>query len=277
VSVAGSSTTKGSFTLPGGGQIAYQTSGHATSGPPVLLIRPLGGSMELWGPFRARLAETHRIIAFDHRGSGRSSPASLLTTTASLARDSLHLLDHLGVDRAQVFGISLGGMVATWASLIAPRRVTRLVIAAAPARGLALSRAGLGRGLSLASCLALPHREIEAGLIHRILSRRFREAHPDEVLQIERRASEAPTSRAGLIELALAAGLHDVRRHLGRIRAATLVLAGDDDSLLGTDAPRALAAAIRGADFAIIPGSGHDLTLEQPLVTAARVAAFFDR
>ena len=265
------------FAVPGGGQIAYQTSGHGHGGPPVLLIRPLGGSMALWGPFGAALAETHRIIAFDHRGSGRSSAAPLMTTTAGLARDSLHLLDHPGIDRARVFGISLGGMVATWVSFIAPARVTKLCLAAAPARGLALSRAGLGRGLSLAACLARPSHEIEACLIHRILSRRFREAHPAEVRQIEQRAGEAPTSRAGLVQLALAGALHDARRYLARIHAPTLVLAGGDDALLGTEAPRALAAAITGAELAIIAGSGHDLTLEQPIATAARVAAFFDR
>jgi 3-oxoadipate enol-lactonase len=272
-----SADDQGSFALPGGGQIAYHVSGTGTGGPPVLLIRPLGGSMALWGPFRASLAETHRIIAFDHRGSGRSSAAPLVTTTAGLARDSLHLLDHLGVDRAQVFGISLGGMVATWVALIAPARVAKLCIAAAPARGISLSRAGLGRGLSLAACLARPSHEIEACLIHRILSRHFREGHPAEVREIERRASEAPTSRAGLIQLALAAGLHDTQRYLGRIQAPTLVLAGDHDTLLGTEAPRALAAAIPGAEISIIADTGHDLTLEQPMATAARVAAFFDR
>ena len=55
------------------------------------------------------------------------------------------------------------------------------------------------------------------------------------------------------------------------------MLAGDHDALLGTEAPRALAAAIPGAELAIVAESGHDLTLEQPVATAARVAAFFDR
>jgi pimeloyl-ACP methyl ester carboxylesterase len=274
---ASASIETGSFELPDGGQIAYQTSGRGSGGPPVLLIRPLGGSMALWGPFRAALASTHRIIAFDHRGSGRSSGAPLHTTTATLARDGLHLLDHLGVDRAQVFGISLGGMVATWVALIAPSRVTRLCLAATPARGLALSRAGLGRGLSLAACLARPIDEMEACMVHRILSRRFRDEHVAEVREIERRASAAPTSRAGVVQLALAGALHDARRYLARIPAPTLVLAGDHDALLGTEAPRALAAAIPGAEFAIVAESGHDLTLEQPVATAARVAAFFDR
>lgn len=261
--------------LPDGGTIAYETCGPRHAGPPVLLLRPLGGSMALWGSFRARLAETHRIVAFDHRGSGRSSAAPVLTTTRSLARDALDLLDHLGIARAQVFGISLGGMVATCLAILAPARVARLCIAAAPACGLALSRAGLGRGLALAACLARPRGEIEASLIDRILSRQFRDAHPEALRRIEALANAEPSSRVALVQLALAAAMHDARGSLARITSPTLVLAGEHDALLGTAAPRALAAAIRGARFAIIADSGHDLTLEQPLTTAASVARFF--
>jgi len=261
--------------LPDGGTIAYETCGPPHTGAPVLLLRPLGGSMALWGAFRARLAETHRIVAFDHRGSGRSSAAPVLTTTRSLARDALDLLDHLGAPRAQVFGISLGGMVATSLAILAPARVANLCIAAAPACGLALSRAGLGRGLALAACLARPRREIGACLIDRILSRHFRDAHPEALRRIEALADAEPSSRVALAQLALAAAMHDARGSLARITAPTLVLAGEHDALLGTAAPRALAAAIRGATFAIVADSGHDLTLEQPLTTAARVARFF--
>lgn len=265
---------EGLAALPDGGQIAYQISGSQRSGAPLLLIRPLGGSMTLWGSFRTHLAATHRIIAFDHRGSGRSSALPVVTTTKRLARDALALLDQLGVERAQVFGLSLGGMVATWLAILAPARVDRLCIAAAPACGLALSRAGLRRGFALAGCLVRPRDEIEAALVDRILSRQFRESHPEELRRIEALANAEPSARVALAQLALAAAMHDVRGALVGITAPTLVLAGEHDALLGTEAPRALAAAIHGATFDLIAGSGHDLTLEQPLTTAARVASF---
>ena len=231
--------------------------------------------MTLWGSFRTRLAATHRIIAFDHRGSGSSSALPFVTTTKRLARDALALLDHLEVERAQVFGLSLGGMAATWLAILAPARVNRLCIASAPACGLSLSRAGLGRGLALAACLLRPRDEIEAALVDRILSRHFRERHPEDLRRIEALANAEPSARVALVQLALAAATHDARGALVAITAPTLVLAGEHDALLGTEAPRALAAAIRGATFAIIAGSGHDLTLEQPLTTATRVALFF--
>jgi pimeloyl-ACP methyl ester carboxylesterase len=262
--------------LPDGGKIAYQVRGRKHGGTPVLLVRPLGGSMALSDPFRAHLAEHHRVIAFDHRGSGFSSRTPLLTTTRGMARDTLHLLDHLGVERAHIFGISLGGMVASWIGILAPWRVTKLCIAAAPTNGIELTRAGLGRGLSLLACLAKPLAEVEASLVDRILSRSFRENHPEEVQRIERLVRAETATRTELTKLALAGARHDVRRSLHRISAPTLVLAGAHDALLGTEPPRALAAAIRGATFDVIADSGHDLTLEQPITTAARVAVFFE-
>lgn len=262
--------------LPDGGRIAYQIRGRDQGGTPVLVIRPLGGSMALWDPFRALLAEHHRVIAFDHRGSGFSSRTPTFTTTQTMARDTLHLLDHLKIPRAHVFGISLGGMVATWLAILAPSRVAKLCLAAAPARGIALTRAGLGRGLSLLACLTKPLEDVEASLVDRILSRSFRENHPDEERRIDRLVRAEGSTRTELMKLALAGALHDARSELHRISAPTQVLAGANDVLLGTEAPRALAAAIRGATFAIIPDSGHDLTLEQPAATAARVAELFE-
>jgi 3-oxoadipate enol-lactonase len=262
--------------LPDGGGITYELHGRAHPGVPVLLLRPLGGAMALWGAFRDVLAEKLRVVSFDLRGTGRSTaePRRWLTTR-DLARDGLHVLDHLGVRLAHVFGISLGGMTATWLAILAPSRVARLCIASAPARGLELTRAGLRRELALAACFVRPRADVEASLVARILSPKFRVTHPEAVHRIERLIREAPASRASLLEHALAGVMHDARRQLRNVECPTLVLAGDRDTLLGAAAPHALADAIQGAAFELVAGAGHDLTLEQPIVTATRVSEFF--
>lgn len=261
--------------LPDGGEIAYQIRGGSRLGTPVVLLRPLGGSTAIWGLFRTLLTGAFRVIALDHRGNGRSSAAPVGVTTRGLARDAIHVLDHLGIARAHVFGLSLGGMAATWLALLAPSRVARLCLASTPARGIELSHAGVRRELALAACFARPLPEVEPALVHRVLSHGFREAHPDQVRLIESTVRADPSTRTALIKHALAGLLHDARRELGRIHAPTLVLAGRNDHLLGLEAPRALAAGIPGATFEVIADAGHDLTLEQPSVTAARVARFF--
>jgi pimeloyl-ACP methyl ester carboxylesterase len=261
--------------LPDGGRLAVSVRGATLPDPPILLIRPLGGSIALWGEFADRLAERRRVLVFDHRGVGFSQPGDARTTTQQLARDALHVLDHLSISIADVFGISLGGMTATWLARIAPQRIARLCLAATPAEGVALSRAGVRRGLALAACFARAGDDVEPALVRRVLSRRFRAEHPDRLAQIERTVRATPTPRAALLRLALAGARHDASRELCKIAATTLVLTGERDALLGPEPTRALAAAIPGATHDVIPDAGHDLTLEQPLATAERVANFF--
>jgi 3-oxoadipate enol-lactonase len=253
------------------GSIGYEVRG-LEHGVPLLLIRPLGGSMALWGTFRTLLEEQFRVISFDLRGMGRSSPADEWSTTRRLAGDALRVLNELGVDEAHVFGISLGGMIATWMGILAPTRVRKLCIASAPAHGLELQRSGLRRGLRLAACFA--RREVEVCLVHSMLSARFRTQHPDAVRSIDALLRQDPAPRSTLFDLALASVLHETGGKLHRIRAGTLVLAGQNDRFLGVDCSRVLARAIPRATFEVIPDAGHDLTLEQPEVTAERVARF---
>ncbi len=264
-------------TRPDGGRIAYRIHGGASgacSRPTVLLVRPLGGTMALWGRFRDQLAEQYRVLSFDLRGCGESSPTPRITSTQEIAGDAIAVMDAVGVRRAHVFGISLGGMAATWLAIDHPQRVARLCIAAAPTRGLEVTHNGLLRELALAACLLRPQPQVEVKMVHRLLSREFRASHPREVEWIEREVGRQPSSRTTLAHLALAALRHDARDRVEDIRAPTLVLAGGHDALLGIDAPKQLADAI-GAQFEVVAGSGHDLTLERPIPTANAAATFF--
>ncbi|HEX5655655.1 MAG TPA: alpha/beta fold hydrolase [Polyangiales bacterium] len=263
-----------SFVNIPGGRLAYAWHGdHA--GTPLLLIRPLGGTMALWDPFRLALAERVRVLSFDLRGTGASSAHAPFGTRA-IARDALALLRALGVPRAHVFGISLGGMAATWLALDAPSSIARLCIACAPPLGLELTHAGLRRELAMAACFLRPRGEVEPALVTRVLSHRFRREHPDRVRRIAHTVAANPSTRASLFGHALAGLLHRPR-HLSQLRVPTLVLSGQHDGLLGSAPPRELAAKIPGAEWCEIPDSGHDLTLEQPDETARVVLAYLER
>ena len=233
--------------------------------------------MELWGSFRAALSDDCKVISFDHRGSGHSSRAPRMVTTKSLARDALGLLAHLKVRRTHVFGVSLGGMAATWLSTFAPLVVAKLCLASTPARGIELSHAGLRRDLALARCFLREGGEVEAALVLRILSPAFRAAHGAKVRWILETVRAQPSTRTALLEHALAGLMHDARRALPAVRAETLVLAGEHDALLGTALPRALSSRLPNATFEVIAASGHDITLEQPLSSARRLERFLYR
>ena len=86
----------------------------------------LGGDSTAW-PFQlAALAPRHRVLVFDNRGAGQSDAPDAPYTTRGMAEDLLALLDALGVERAHLLGLSLGGAIAQEAVLAAPARFASL-------------------------------------------------------------------------------------------------------------------------------------------------------
>jgi pimeloyl-ACP methyl ester carboxylesterase len=240
---------------------------------PVVLLRPIAGTVELWGEFRTELARHFRVIACEARGIGRSPPAAVPTTTRGMARDVAALLDELGVAGAHVFGLSLGGMVATWLAIERRDLVDRLVLGSTPPRGLELLGAAR-KGPSFAICLARRAGDREACLAERALSRTFKQRQPDRTEQILAEVRRERGSLRSLVLHGAAGAAHDARSRLGEITAGTLCIAGEHDPLVGPEPMRVLCEAIAGARLHVMPATGHDLSLEQPHALAALVAEF---
>lgn len=257
---------RGVIALDEGGEIAFEVTGPRDA-QRVLLVRPLAGSMALWGDFADRLARRYRVVAFDHRGVGDSSDAPVDVSTRSMARDAVAVLDALGVERAHVFGVSLGAMVATWVAVDAPDRVERLCLACAGPTGLTLSAEAPAKGAEVARALVAPEDEA----IPRLAAAMRADGDPGE---LARGAGES-VRKLEVLKHAAAAALHDASGALASVRAPTLVLAAGEDPVMGTAGPRALAEGIAGARFEVIEGAGHDVTAERPEAVASRVAAFF--
>jgi pimeloyl-ACP methyl ester carboxylesterase len=110
----------------------YEESG---SGPPLVLLH--GGLLTIGLSFGAvipTLAERHRVIAVELQGHGRTGDIDRPMTFEHLAGDVVGLLDHLGIDNADVFGFSLGGLTTYELLVHHPGRVRRAVVASADHR-----------------------------------------------------------------------------------------------------------------------------------------------
>lgn len=109
----------------------YETHG---AGRPMILIHGGLGSGEMFGPILSTLASHHQVIAPDLQGHGRTADIDRPIDVRLMADDIAALIDHLGLDRPELVGYSLGGGVAFWTAVKFPMKVGRLVMASANIR-----------------------------------------------------------------------------------------------------------------------------------------------
>lgn len=113
--------------MPEAGGLYYETYGSAEA-PPLILSSGLGGSAGYWAPNLAALAAHFRVLAYDHRGTGRSERALPETTSVEdMAGDVIQLMDALGIERAHFIGHALGGAIGV-ETAIRSGRIDRLVV-----------------------------------------------------------------------------------------------------------------------------------------------------
>ncbi len=115
-----------SFAEVNGQRIRFEDSGG--SGPPLILSHGFLMDREMFAPQVAALAPEFRVITWDERGFGETESDGQPFTYWDSARDCLGLLDHLGIDRAVLGGMSQGGFLSLRAALLAPERVRALVL-----------------------------------------------------------------------------------------------------------------------------------------------------
>lgn len=99
--------------------------------PPLLLLMGLGGNIGMWEPLRSMLAQRAGMttVAFDVPGTGQSPPSRWPLTMPAVGRLAVRILNQLGIERANVLGLSWGGLLAQQLALSAPRRARRIILA----------------------------------------------------------------------------------------------------------------------------------------------------
>jgi 3-oxoadipate enol-lactonase len=233
------------------------------TGEPLLLIMGMGGHHRMWGePFLSLMERDFDLVAFDHRGIGTSDRADEPFSVADLADDAARVMDEVGWDRAHVFGISLGGMVAQELVLRYPERV----------RTLALGCTYSGKGGDLTA--AGPGRAIEAGLtgdrelairtsFEVNVSRAF--AADDANYTVFREQALSTRVPIPVVVMQSQAAIeHDALERLAEIAAPTLVIHGTADEMVAAGNGEQIAKAIPGARLELFDGAGHLFWWEQP-------------
>ncbi len=238
-------------------ELYYEERG---SGRAMLLVPGIPALASDWAPLAERLSGSRRMIAFDNRGSGRSSVTPGPYSTALLAADAVALLDHLGIERADVFGMSLGGMIAQELTLARPERVDRLV--------LGCTHCGVSHAARMPSATgrAFAMETDDWELRMRSLAPfAFARGVDGEILDrfVEKKSRDVQDPAGYQAEID-AVRHHDALDRLGTIGAPTLVITGDDDQVIPGASSEVLAERIPDARLEVIAGAGHLFFLERP-------------
>jgi len=239
-------------------------------GPPLLLLHGLGGSQDDWRRQVPAFAQRYRVIVPDLRGFGDSERREPFTVQQH-ARDVAALLGALGIPRAHVVGLSMGGAVAMELALSDPARVAGLVLAnTAPGfelRGWQRRYMAFSRFL-----LALL---FGVGGVARLFSRAVFPAPHQE--RLRRRLLERASHTSRWVYLASLRSL--IRWHaedrLPALRAPTLVIGAEHD-YTDIHEKRRWAAKVPGARVVMLPGSRHRSELDAPAAFNDAVGRFLD-
>ena len=262
-----------------GTHLYYETLG---SGAPLLLLNGIGLELHAWGlapdgvpfpgSFADALARERRVVLVDACGAGRSGPVHLPCTTSKMAADALTLINHLALGPVDVLGLSMGGLVAQELSLLAPRAVRGLVLAATAARLPGRSRRVVDTWrrflLTGANADALGREQVSWVFGPQTLDN---DALTEGILAAM--AAGPAIQPEGFSAHADACLGHDSRTQAARITAPALVLCGRDDILIPHAASEELAKALPRARTTMLAG-GHAFLMESPEAAAAAVLAF---
>jgi pimeloyl-ACP methyl ester carboxylesterase len=243
-------------------QLSYECGG---SGPPLLLIMGMGGTILHWGePFLRGLRKSFEVIAYDHRGVGDSSSLDGPFTVAQLAQDANRLLDALDLPSAHVLGVSMGGMVAQELALTHPERVRSLT--------LGCTYCG-GRGSLLASQEVVEHliRAMISGERERLLRAAWEvsvcapRARDADLWAAWRNVGMKRSVAFEVIGLQMRAiSEHDTSRCLAALRSPTLVLHGTEDEMIPSSNAHMVHERLPNGRLQILDGAGHLFFWEQP-------------
>ena len=270
----------GFCTTADGVRIAYALVGE---GPPLVKAPNWLTHLEfewnspVWRHWWEELAKDHLVVRFDQRGSGLSDRSVGAQSFDAWVRDLSAVVDHIGLDQFDLLGISQGGAIAADYAASHPRRVDRLILYGAYARGkakrgdsveefdaiLTLTRAGWGR---------------DDPAYRQMFTSRFM---PDATIEQMRwfndlqRVSTSPENAASVF--AETAQI-DVLSVLDRIRAPTLILHAREDAQVPFEQGRQLAALIPESRFVALDGRNHLLIATEPAwaVALREVRAFLD-
>lgn len=251
------------YVTSGDARIYYEVRGE---GPPLVLVEGLGYASWMWIMQVEDLSRDHKLIIYDNRGVGKSDKPNYPYNMDLFADDLKAVMDAVGVEKAHILGVSMGGMIAQWFALKYPGRVKSLILVSThhggkdiepippetlnamfgpPPSHLKTEREILAYKMRYAFSPGWP--EANRELFEKLIDLRLREPQPPEAYMNQ--ASAAVT--------------FDASGRLHEITAPTLIIHGDQDRVVPVGNAFKLHEKIPNSKLVIFKGAGHLLIIER--------------
>jgi len=228
-------------------RIRYELTGDPAL-PPVVLSHSLGADLTMWEPQLRELTPHFRLLRYDTRGHGQSSIPDGPYTAATLGQDVLGLLDALNIQETIFCGLSMGGVIGQWLGIHAPDRIEKLILADTAAK--------IGTAETWNARIETVQQEgldtIIPGTLERWFTAPFRAEQPEIIARTT--AVLHATSSQGYAACCAAIRDADFRdefqqNSVGKIKAPTLIIVGQQDPVTTTADGKFLANAIAGSTY----------------------------
>jgi pimeloyl-ACP methyl ester carboxylesterase len=243
----------------GGVDFAYRQLGPST-GVPVVFLTHLGAVLDNWDPRVVDgIAARHRVIAFDNRGVGASSGSTPMTIE-EMASDAVTFIRALGFDQVDLFGFSLGGMIAQLIAQQQPRLVRKMIIAGTGPAG--------GDGIDRVT--RITYLDITRGLLTRQDPKQFlfftrtpngRRAGKEFLARLAERTDDRDKAISVRSFRAQLKAIHRWGRqqpaNLSSVHQPVLVLNGESDRMVPSKNTVELARRLQNSKLVVYPDAGH--------------------
>ena len=246
--------------------ISYHVEGE---GEPLVMIMGFTASRIGWMPQRRFFKKSYQIITFDNRGAGKSDKPPGPYSTSMMADDTVKLMDVLGIEKAHIMGLSMGGMIAQELAINYPQRVMKLVLAATYARQDETS----GDTLEQAEFLHLAPEKKASALIGLAFNKPFYRFTISLFARVLARFIGA-SGRVGTAGQSEACLKHDTLERLSSITAPTLVIVGTGDRIIKPVSSEVIAGKIHNAKLVKVEGASHYFSFEMKNVFNREVLNF---
>ena len=257
--------------VSGDAEIFYDVAG---SGPPVVLLHPFPANHEFWLPVSPLLSSRYRLIMPDLRGHGESNLGQGPATMQKHADDIARVMSAVGVDRAPLVGVSIGGyaIFEFW------RRFRDRVSALVLCNTKAAADTGDARNVRLESARDVLERGTEPffeGMLQKVLGETTRHSRPDLVEGVMRMMRKMSAEDVAGVQRGMADRPDSVST-LKTINVPTLIITGDEDKMTGVPEAEVMKQNILGSQMRVVPKAGHYSPWEQPGEVGKLLRQFLD-